>query len=155
MPTQRLHPKNRPAVPLTVVPTTRIQSGKESKAATRIQASFRGMRERRQRRREESAALKIQAVHRGRKVRRDLDFRSIAQKKKAGVEVGNELVEMKNRMIEMRARMKDRERKVDALKLKKIRRYESGNASQGNYFGEERKRLERKETSRARRAARR
>ena len=109
------------------------------------------MRERRQRRREESAALKIQAVHRGRKVRRDLDFRSIAQKKKAGVEVGTELVEMKNRMIEMRARMKDRERKVDALKLKKIRRYESGkDASQGNYFGEERKRLERKETSRAR-----
>ena len=52
------------------------------------------MRERQQRRREESAALKIQAVHRGRKVRRDLDFRSIAQKKKAGVEVGNELVEM-------------------------------------------------------------
>ena len=115
------------------------------------------MRERRQRRREESAALKIQAVHRGRKVRRDLDFRSIAQKKKAGVEVGNELVEMKNRMIEMRARMKERERKVDALKLKKIRRYESGKdaGGQGNYFGEERKRLERKETSRARRAARR
>ena len=114
------------------------------------------MRERRQRRREESAALKIQAVHRGRKVRRDLDFRTIAQKKKAGQEVGNELVEMKNRMIEMRARMKERERKVDALKLKKIRRYESGkDASQGNYFGEERKRLERKETSRARRAARR
>lgn len=85
-----------------------------------------------------------------------MDFRSVAQKKKAGMEVGNELVEMKNRMIEMRAKMKERERKVDALKLKKITRYASGKeASQGNYFGEERKRLERKETSRARRAARR
>ena len=55
----------------------------------------------------------------------------------------------------MRARMKDRERKVDALKLKKIRRYESGKDAHRDYFGEERKRLERKETSRAGRAARR
>ena len=45
------------------------QIGEESKAATKIQASFRGMRERRQRKKEESAALKIQAVHRGRKVK--------------------------------------------------------------------------------------
>jgi len=45
------------------------QIGQESKAATKIQASFRGMRERRQRKKEESAALKIQAVHRGRKVK--------------------------------------------------------------------------------------
>ena len=44
------------------------QIGQESKAATKIQASFRGMRERRQRKKEESAALKIQAVHSGRKV---------------------------------------------------------------------------------------
>ena len=137
------------------------------------------MRERRQRKKEESAALKIQAVHRGRKVkslfliprtgnqydvvfflqqvRRDLDFRSVAQKKKAGAEVGDEMLEMKNRMIAMRAKMKERERKVDALKLKKIKRMESGvDGAQGSsYFGAEKKRLERKETMRTKRAMRR
>ena len=54
---------------LTTTATTHTQIGQESKAATKIQASFRGMRERRQRKKEESAALKIQAVHRGRKVK--------------------------------------------------------------------------------------
>ena len=86
-----------------------------------------------------------------------MDFRSVAQKKKAGAEVGDEMLEMKNRMIAMRAKMKERERKVDALKLKKIKRMESGvDGAQGSsYFGAEKKRLERKETMRTKRARRR
>lgn len=92
------------------------------RAASKIQARYRGVRARDEQLMRQRSATKIQAVFRGAKTRRDHDTRSLWEKKQASQHVSEDMHEMKSRMKAMAKAMDKHDAKVGEKMVDAYRR---------------------------------